>query len=277
MGNFDVLVSAYVHLPTHPLPPSIQFDRDPLSKLSEELCDFAEKFDFFGQIGALLMIKPIWQTVYNLTGRAGGDVCLLDGEVMKETEINGWYNNIRSWAYYNKMMLCYLFGDYDKAAANAEYCRDLTNYPLGNHNHQNVVIFDALSTLMVARKQKPKLQKVGLALVKKYLEKLRYLAARSPFNFLGLQYLLEAELAVFNNEDEIVFVKYVSALALMKERGSMMLTALVNERIGKYFFDNDKKKEAKPYFEEAIRNYADWGATEKVKHLKGEIRYAIFS
>lgn len=65
-------------------------------------------------------------------------------------------------------------------------------------------------------------------------------------------YLAEAELAWAKGDRISAYPKYKSAIALFKEGGFYMHTALAYERTGKFFLEGaDSKEAAAPYFEEA--------------------------
>jgi hypothetical protein len=107
---------------------------------------------------------------------------------------------------------------------------------------------------------------------KRSMKRIKHWAKHSPINFLGKQFLLEAELAVVTGDTLSALSKYICAISLSTDGGFSMQAALANERAGKFLLEQGDKDLAKPYFEEALLFYEKWGAPTKVQHLKNEVK-----
>lgn len=201
----------------------------------------------------------------------------MSGDVMQQSEVETWHtsnSNLYVWTHYYRMMLLYMFGKNKEAWALSEICRSIVDHAFGAIDVASVLLIETMTCLAEARRS-PKL--ISRSFIKKRIDKVRRWAHHSPYNFLGTLFLLEAEFAVVNEEHDIAGAKYVCAIALNKESGSLMRTALSNERFGKYCAERGLKADAKKYTDEASRLYEAWGATAKVQHLKNEVRIVNFA
>jgi hypothetical protein len=249
----------------------LQLDITPLPALEKEITVFNERMELYGQELNMMRIKPVWQMLKNLMGQAKGDPITLTGDIMEESMIDQWKQesmSVYKWSNAYRMMLAYLFGDYTRAEHFSNGCRTLAEYPWGAVDVAVVIFFDALTALAKARKTNQK--KAPLA--EKRLQRLQYWANHSPHNFLGKQFLLEAEMAALAGQHNLAFSKYTCAIALSREGGFIMQTGLANERTGKYLLEQDDKESAVFYIREAISLYKRWGAKAKVKSLKDEMK-----
>jgi histidine kinase len=248
-----------------------QLDITPLPALDKEISAFNESMEFYGQKLNIMMMKSTWQMMKNLMGHAKGDPKVLTGEIMEESMLEQWKHeniSVYTWSHFHRMLLAYLFGDYDRAEQFSQGCLVIADYPWGAVDVAIVIFFDALTALAKARASNQK--KAPLA--EKRLRRLQYWANHSPRNFLGKQFLLEAEMAALAGQHDSAFSKYTCAIALSREGGFIMQAALANERTGKYLLERDDKESAVFHIREAISLYKRWGATAKVKALKDEMK-----
>jgi hypothetical protein len=247
-----------------------QLDITPLPVLDKEISTVNERMECYGQKINMQRIKPAWQMMKNFMGQAKGDPITLTGDIMEESILEQWkHENMGAyWTHAYRMMLAYMFGDYTRAERFSNGCRTLADYPWGTVDVTVVIFFDALTALAKARASNQK--KAPLA--EKRLRRLQYWANHSPRNFLGKQFLLEAEMAALAGQHDSAFSKYTCAIALSREGGFIMQAALANERTGKYLLERDDKESAVFHIREAISLYKRWGATAKVKALKDEMK-----
>jgi hypothetical protein len=131
-----------------------------------------------------------------------------------------------------------------------------------------VLFFDALINIAQARKSESNRQ---APLAEKRLKRLQYWAKHAPINFLGKQFLVEAELAWLHGDTHTAYSKYICAIALSREGGFIMQTALANERLVKFLVDQNDTETAGFHLREALSLYAKWGAPAKVQHLEEEL------
>jgi histidine kinase len=248
-----------------------QLDITPLPVLEKEILTVNERMEIYGQKLNMQRIKPAWQLIKNLMGQAKGDPIILTGDIMEESILEQWKHenvSVYHWSHAYRMMLAYLFGDYTRAERFSNGCRTIADYPWGAVDVAVVIFFDALTALAKARESKQK--KAPLA--EKRLVRLKYWANHSPHNFLGKQFLVEAEMAALAGQHNLAFSKYTCAIALSREGGFLMQTGLANERTGKHLLEQNDKESAVFYIREAISLYKRWGAKAKVKSLKDEMK-----
>jgi hypothetical protein len=132
-----------------------------------------------------------------------------------------------------------------------------------------VLFFDALINIVQARK--PENNRLA-PLAEKRLKRLQYWSKHSPINFLGKQFLVEAELCWLYGDMDTAYAKYTCAIALSREGGFIMQTALAHERTCKFLLEQGLDAETAAFhLREASSLYTRWGATAKVKHLNAEI------
>jgi tetratricopeptide (TPR) repeat protein len=122
-----------------------------------------------------------------------------------------------------------------------------------------------------ARKKNFLRRRMYTSRVRKLLKRVSNLALHSPANFLGKQYLIQAELEVVSKNHQEAMSNFRSAILHTRESRSDMQSALANERFGKYLLEIGDLESARPILEEAYQLYRRWGATAKMKHLKDEI------
>lgn len=202
----------------------------------------------------------------------GPDPVNLSGSIITETELEHVKRvtpHVYSYAAYHKSLLAFMFGEYAKAEASSKHCRHLVAHSFRGVDSASVLFFDVLTAIVLARLHNNKRRRIkditrGIACLRRW-------ASHSPDNLLCRQFLLEAELAVMMGDDDAVYSKYKCAIALSRESGFVMLTALACERTCKYLLQNDSEEDARPYYLQALSLYEKWGGAAKVAHLKNEL------
>ncbi|KAG7349497.1 serine/threonine kinase [Nitzschia inconspicua] len=246
------------------------FDISTLPKVEKIISGFSSRMDAYGQESVLMMIKPLWQTVHNLTGRAHGDPRVLTGQIMEQDYMVQYAreNNktLLIWCHFYRLLLAYLFGDMESAEVHASVCRVAENNPFGSSDHVLLMFYDALVTMGQGKMSRQQ-QKNATRCVKIF----KSWSKQSPENFLGKLYFLEAELAAANGDSDRAHSKYTSAISLSREGGFILQHALANERAGKYFLRRGEKELAHSYLKEAVAVYQKWGGKAKVDHLRNEV------
>jgi hypothetical protein len=131
-----------------------------------------------------------------------------------------------------------------------------------------VLFYESMTLLAQARKGK----RGRVTPVRRRLKRMCHWAKHSPLNFLGKQYLIEAELAVATGDNLSALSKYTSSILLSREGGFLMQEALANERAGKYYLEQGDKASALPFLRESCLLYERWGGLEKLRHLREELK-----
>jgi predicted ATPase len=107
------------------------FDICTLPKIEKIISSFSNRMEVYGHESILMMIKPLWQMVHNFMGKAHGDPQVLTGEIM-EQEYTVQYareNNktLLIWSHFYRLLLNYMFGDFESAEVHASVCRVAEN------------------------------------------------------------------------------------------------------------------------------------------------------
>jgi len=132
-----------------------QIDITPIPILDKEMRGFRDRMNFYHQDMNLMLIKPSWQMLHNLMGLGTRDVLTLTGEIMEEDKLDQMRKTneaVYIWSCFHRMMLAYLFGDYERAEALSSGCQQIVDYPFGASDVVLVVFFDGLTALAQARK-----------------------------------------------------------------------------------------------------------------------------
>jgi hypothetical protein len=194
-----------------------------LEFFENELEALGERMAFLGQDVALMLIRPLWQFVHNLAGRAGGDPKILTGEIMDQDVLMAVAkessSELLAWTRFYCMVLAYFFGDYDSAEQYASTSHRIYDKVGSGMDAETVIFFECMVLLAVARSGK---RRQHIAAVRRRLKRLAHWAEHSPLNFLGKQYMIEAELAVVTGNQLSVLSKYTSSILLSREGGFLM-------------------------------------------------------
>ena len=250
------------------------FDISTLPKLEKIISGFSNRMEVYGHESILMMIKPLWQMVHNFMGKADGDPKVLTGEIM-EQEYTIQYareNNktLLIWSHFYRLLLAYMFGDFESAEVHASLCRCVESNPFGSSDRVLLVFYDGLVALAQEKKTRARLQ-----VARRCIKTFKAWAKQCPENFLGKQFFLEAELAAATGDHKRAHSKYTSAISLSREGGYVLQHALANERAGKYFLMQGAEEVAYAYLKEAVSVYTKWGGTTKCEHLKNEIPFLL--
>ena len=219
----------------------------------------------------LIYNQRAWQVVLNLMGY-NEDPTILTGDVFDEKRILKRYQeeNDRSGTcglYLDKLILCYLFQQYDRAANNAG---NAEKHLVALTSMVPFVVFhfyDSLAQLALFS-EPPKInQKQILRKVAKSQKKMKKWAYHAPMNHLHKWQLVEAERARVLGKDEKAISFYDQSIAGAKENQYIQEEALANELAARFYLEKGETETARKYMTEARYCYDHWGAKAKVDHL----------
>jgi PAS domain S-box-containing protein len=221
-------------------------------------------------------IAVLWQTILNLLGRSENPSRLI-GSVYDEEQALSHAIAVKDrteicYFYLNKVILCYLFGEYHQAAQTAVLVRqsleEITASDPIFHFYDSLVL---LSLLVEATSSE---EEAWLNSVNTNQEKMQKWAEHAPINYLHKFHLVEAEkarvLGQFFEAEEF----YERAIAGAAEHEFIQEEALAYELAAKHYLARGREKIAQTYMKEAHYCYERWGAIAKVKDL--ETRYPQF-
>ncbi|MEP6514983.1 AAA family ATPase [Microcoleus vaginatus] len=212
------------------------------------------------------------QVALNLMGSYDNPCCLI-GEVYDERKAlrNDIQTNDRTAIFYfyiYKLMLHYLFQNYQEALNNAVQAKKYLNAVLGSLNISMFYLYDALALLSNYYSTPKNQQKRLLQTVQSHQRKMKNWAHHAPMNNSHKCTLIEAELCRVLRKDSLAMDYYDKAIALAKENEYIHEAALAYELAAKFYLSKGKELTAKAYMQEARYCYQLWGAAAKVKDLE---------
>eukprot|EP00980_Cylindrotheca_fusiformis_P019617 scaffold6817_cov114-Cylindrotheca_fusiformis.AAC.2 len=247
----------------------------PINTLDGLIRMLSERMVSLDQEKSLVVLKPIWQMLQNFLGCGNTNPTVLRGKCLTPEDLTdtealeynfGLLNSVRTY----EMVLCYHFSDIE----TAESC--LKSAELVYENVISILsafarMYHALVLLANAKKSDWR----RIRKVRRHLKVMRGWSKSCPENFLGKQFLVEAELAAVLKKTREAQSKYYLAIIQSRDSGILMQEALANERAGKFCASIGEKQKAMKHLNEALRLYKAWGATAKCEHLEAEMRLRI--
>lgn len=250
----------------------IQFHVSSLQHLSSDLEALVKQMNNFGQDHNAVMLTPMRFALQDLLFHANPDPDCPSEKFIDAARyacITTANKNVVGWSQFFLMLLNYLFGHIDEAYAYAKACLSFAD-SVSSVNVTDVTMYYfyiGMVNVEHARRRKS----YWANSVRRCLKQLKKLSLRNPSNVLEKLYLLEAELASFQGKTSTAFAKYITAIAVAKDSGVVVATALCNERTAKFLLRNGEEERSKLFFDEALSYYERWGSKPKVKHLRSEI------
>ncbi len=242
-----------------------------LTVLEQEIKYYIDLLENFNQLTTSNCCKIFRQSVIHLQYE-NENICVLSGEAYNENESLASMTEAKDisglhYLYLHKLILCYLFEEYEKAQQNAKLTK---LYLVGGTGFISIPYFNFYESLtaLALYSEKELEQENLLALVTDNQVKLKKWAHHAPMNYLHKFYLVEAErYRVTGNYLEAID-SYEHAIAGAKENEYIHEEALANELAAKFYLKWGKQKIAKAYLDDAYYGYIRWGAKAKIKHLQ---------
>ncbi|MBD2078203.1 AAA family ATPase, partial [Phormidium sp. FACHB-592] len=217
-------------------------------------------------------LAMLQQTILNLRGQSETPSRLVGG-LYDEEQALSWTIAAKDGTgfllfYLNKLILCYLFGEYEQAAKTATLVEPYLNTATGLMSVAVFRFYDSLIVLSVLANAANSEKASWLNRVNANQEKMQKWACHAPMNFLHKYHLIEAEkarvLGQFLEAEEF----YERAIAGAAENEYIQEEALAYELAAKHYLARGREKIAQTYMKEAHYCYDRWGATAKVKDLE---------
>ncbi len=246
-----------------------------LAQLESDMATYAQVIRQMGQERTVDLHEVSYQPVLNLLDQSENP-CYLIGKAYNEQVMLPALQsrNDRSVIcnlYFNKLMLCFLFGEVEQAVANAEVAEQYLDSIPGTLTNIHFCFYDSLARLAVATDASPSQQKCFTQKVLRHQKKMQKWARYAPMNNLHKYLLVEAELFRIFGKDRQAMEFYDRAIALAKENEYINEAALAYELAAKFYLSTGKELIARAYMQESRHCYQLWGAVAKVKDL--ETRY----
>ncbi|MCC5670113.1 serine/threonine-protein kinase PknK, partial [Nostoc sp. CHAB 5784] len=223
-------------------------------------------------------LAMLQQTILNLRGQSENPSRLV-GCLYDEEQALSWTIAVKDgtglhYFYLNKLILCYLFGEYEQAAKTTTLAEQYLSAATGLMSVALFHFYDSLIFLSLLADASNSQKAAWLNRVNANQEKMQKWAHHAPMNFLHKFQLVEAEkarvLGQFFEAEEF----YEQAILGAKENEYFQEEALGYELAAKHYLARGRERFAHLYMKEAHYCYERWGATAKAKDL--ETRYPQF-
>ncbi|HEY9663200.1 MAG TPA: diguanylate cyclase, partial [Allocoleopsis sp.] len=246
-----------------------------LTELEREMENYSHAIAQLKQETCLNYHQIFWQAVLNLQGQ-DNHPCRLQGVAYNEQQgLNRYSANNDSlgfqYFYINKLLLCYLFGQFTQALESANAAEGYLKGAPGQVTMPLLCFYDSLVRLAIYSSVPDSEQTALLLNVISNQEKLHKWAHHAPMNFLHKYHLVEAEKARVLGQLLEAENFYEQAIQGARENEYIQEEALAYELAAKYYLARGLEKFAQLYMKEAHYCYKRWGAIAKVKDL--ETRY----
>ena len=229
--------------------------------------------------GTAYFVAKMWrQTVLNLLGK-NEDPCLLIGESYDEkkllqSHIDANDHSTLSLFYLSKLILCYLFEEFERALENV--IRGKVHYENQFAGHRVYFCFYAsLVYIGICVNAQEHEKKSLLREVAKNQKKMKKWASHAPMNYLHKYYLVEAERARVLGNGIVAMDFYDKAIELSMDNEYLNEEALANEVAARFYLSRGREKIAGTYMAEARFCYLKWGAKAKVEQIDEKYSYLL--
>jgi hypothetical protein len=243
---------------------------DTIDALTSQLDQLKRRIDLYGHSSAVVLTVAPRQLMENLTNMESKHPHMLEGSFTDATYAGMIASNFlfNAWGELQSTLLCILFGRYEEVAAHSKNCRVLASNSFGPHCGGFNFLLCGLADVACARNMRSR----RAAYAKRCSKLLRYSADHGEgLYFLSKHYLLEAELAALAGKTTLAFTLYLSAVSSSEKARLRIQTALANERMARFLWEQRDVPRARPFFKESLVWYKDWGAIVKVRHLEQEM------
>ncbi|BAY74415.1 multi-sensor signal transduction histidine kinase [Nostoc linckia NIES-25] len=266
-GNFVFATHAVIHKSQH-----AYLMGQELTIVAQEMATISDVLARLKQENALSFHQIFQQSAINLLNYSENP-CILQGEVYNEKIalpklLDAHDRTGLHHFYFNKLILCYFFGDYLQAHKNALQAEQYLDGVPGLLVVPVSYFYDSLTHLAIYPSVADLQRENLLNRVTNNQEKMKQWATDAPMNFQHKFDLVAAEQhRILGNKAEAMDY-YDRAITLAKEHGYVQEEALANELAAKFYLDWGKQRIAQEYMTEAYYGYARWGAKAKVADLE---------
>ncbi|WP_445240617.1 AAA family ATPase [Microcoleus vaginatus] len=222
--------------------------------------------------------KISMQAILNMGEQVENPCCLI-GEVYDEQKMipvhqAGGDRTGLMHVYSHKVILCYLFEEFQQAVENADRFEEYSANAGSFFILPVVYLYDMLARLALYPNSSETEREEILTKVAGKQEKMETWAKQAPMNYLHKFYLVEAERDRVLGNDKDAREYYDKAIILARENEYLNEEALAYELAGRFYLGRNQNHVARHYLQDAHYAYQRWGAIAKVKDLEG--RYPQF-
>ncbi|MBW4618969.1 MAG: AAA family ATPase [Cyanosarcina radialis HA8281-LM2] len=243
-----------------------------LSVIEKEIATYCDTFSQFKQETALNYLKILRQNLLNLMEKTENPAFLI-GEVYNEDISLPFHLEVNDASaicnlYLYKLILGYLFEDYDRAIGFADRASGYLTGIAGTLYVPLFYFYDSLARLAMFDRVSKSEHKKLLKQVDSNQKKMKKWANLAPMNHLHKFYLVAAERARVLGKDNHAIEDYDRAIALAHENEYIQEEALAYELTAKFYLAKNREQIARQYLLDARYAYQCWGAKAKVQDLE---------
>jgi diguanylate cyclase (GGDEF)-like protein/PAS domain S-box-containing protein len=246
----------------------------PLADLEEQISTYFHKLAQLNLLTTANYCRIYSQSIFNLLG-VGKHPTVLSGQALEETDFlpqqieeHDLYGLYIFYVY--KLMLCYLFEEFESAQNHAVEARRYLISGIGTVAEPAFYFYDALTTLAELSLDSEEITE-ALEQVEQIITQLQQQwADHAPMNYQHKVDLLAAEKCRILGHKIEAMELYDKAIAGAKENEYIQEEALANELAAKFYQDWGKPKIAGTYMSDAYYCYLRWGAKAKTDQLEAK-------
>ena len=161
-----------------------------------------------------------------------------------------------------------IFNHYNLALKLCMVLRPLSKFISFFYMGPCFLLYDGLVSLIEASLQEDEEEQEALIEhAKKNIAELRDISNNAPMNYLNKLYLLEAELAVVEEDESKAILSYKNAITLSEEHGFVHEQAMICERAAMYYIQRGFALEAEKLLLQSFDCFKKWGAMAKLKSM----------
>jgi len=247
----------------------------PLIEIEPVIASFAQIIKQLKQDTSVKFVKTYWMSALALlTPDRLSSITELNNELKQLLSMiessNDYYGLFHF--YINRLYVCYLFNEPQKALENALLVKQYVAAASGNYAVGFFYFYDSLTQLSLYSESEEIKKENILKNVSENQEKIRQWADHAPLNFRHKYELVEAEKARVLGQFEVAVKNYEKAIAGSKENDYIQEEALAYELAAKFYLNHGMERLAQFYLQEAFRCYQSWGAIAKLQQL--QMRYS---
>ncbi|MDY7020693.1 MAG: ATP-binding protein, partial [Cyanobacteriota bacterium] len=243
-----------------------------LTALEQEMRVWSQDLTRLQQNMGVNLVEVTRQTALNLINPSDNPDHL-SGEAIEEERLLPIYlenNNGYGLHYFylNKLILCYLFEEFDQAIVCADQAAKYLGMVAAALAIPVFHFYDSLSQLALYPYVERSQQDNILEKVAANQAKMGVWAVHAPMNYQHKLDLVAAEICRVQRHKAEAMELYDQAIAQAKANNYIQEEALANELAARFYLDWGKKRVAADYMQEAYYCYARWGALAKTQQLE---------
>lgn len=242
--------------------------------VSDLLLSYSKKINGLNQKLLFQQVELFRQITLNLTGN-NSDPCKISGEAFDEDEVfteEFKANNKAALFYfwYNKMVLCYLFGCTEEALQFSKKLDNNLDTLIGTIFIPIIVLYDSLVRASLYPSRSASEQRAFIKRIKKNQKKMKKWAKHAPENFQHKYDLVQAELYRITGEKYKAKSYYDKAIVNAQKNEYLNEEALAYELAARHYLKHKQEFPYEIYLRKSYETYRQWGVTAKSNQLAGE-------